>query len=132
MKIKFTVLEIIILIVILSVCLLLVSPRLVNSADSLKRASVRANVSIAVSAIQSIFALKEGSDVVKIADLMAETLNKTTKNPYNKKLGAYQVNSVSQGSVVLFVEEKNDFITVKGYADSVESPILTEVIHKIK
>ncbi len=132
MKSKFTILEFIVLIVVLSVFMLFLSPKVFNSQEDLKKASVRANVSMAVSSVKSIFALKDETSMTKIADIVTETLNKTSKNPFNKNIEAYKVNSVSKGSVVFVADDKNDFITIKGYADSIEAPILMEVIYKNK
>lgn len=132
MKNKITILEIIVIMGVISVFALFFSPKFTNSPEKLQQATVRANVQIATSSIKSIFALKNNKeeDMAKIAGLIAETLNKTTKNPIDRKTDAYIVNSVSMGAVSFIPDASTGSITIKGYAQDTESPLITEVISK--
>lgn len=128
---KITILEIIIIIFVLSVLALFFSPRFMNSPQELQQATVRANVSIARSAIESVFALKANKNTtIEIAEMISETLNKTTKNPINKNNPAYTINSAQIGAIDFVTDETNDNIKINGYADDVSTPLMSLVVKR--
>ena len=127
----FTILELIVSIVILSVLALIAVPIVFTPSAQKQEASVRANVSIAASAITSKFSLKEIKDKnpEKIAVVVAENLNKTTKNPIQKNVSAFAVNSVSEGTVVFVPKNDENLIEIKGYGKDINKPLETKIIH---
>lgn len=131
MKKKITLLEIFVIIGFLGVMALFFSPKFLNTPEELQHATVRANVDMGVSAIESVFALKQNdSPTEKIAELIAKTLNKTTKNPINKNNKAYVVNSVAEGAVSLITNDSKGSITLKGYAQDIEKPLKVKTLQK--
>ncbi len=127
----FTVLEIIVSISILSVLALVAVPVFFTPSAQKQKASVRANVSIAVSAITGKFSLREEKDKTpkKIAAVVAKNLNKTTKNPIQKNVGAFSVNSVSKGTVVFVPNDDKNLIEIKGYGEDLNKPLETKTVY---
>lgn len=132
MKIKFTILELIVVIVFLGIITLFLSPRFLNTPEQLQQARVRANVSIAVSALKGIFALKPDEKMTEIAELVAETLNKTTKNPVGVENVAFTVNTAARGSVSFITDDSKDFIIINGYEKDTQTPLITKIIKNNK
>lgn len=85
---------------------------------------------MAVSTIKSIFAVKPKSSMTKIAEVAAITLNKTVKNPIDKKNKAYIVNTAQKGAVNFVADDKKDFIIITGYAENTQTPLITQKIQK--
>ena len=127
-KRKFTILELIVIVVILSVLALFASPKIFNSPKQLKEATVIANVDIAVSKITGIFALKSTENATTIAETAANMLNKTTKNPMVKNTDAFTVNFAAKGAVNLVTDDENNTITINGYGQNIKNPLKTKVI----
>lgn len=126
----FTILEAIVLLVIFSVLALFSIPVFFTPAEQKQDASVRANVSIAASAITSAFSLKAGKSPKKIAEIVAGELNKTTKNPIQKKGEAFSADSEPKKGMVIFVPDNEaKLIEINGFSRNITEPIETKIIY---
>ena len=125
---KITKIEIIVAIAVLSVLALFFAPQFMTSPEERLESTIRANVSIATSALTSHFALKTGAKAQDIANYVMNDLNKTTKNPINKKNKAFAINSVSQGTIVFVPDNEKKLIEIQGYCKDVDAPLLTKII----
>ena len=124
----FTIIEIIVTIAVLSALALFFAPQFLTSDEQRQESTIRANVSIAASALTSHFALKTGARAEEIADFVANNLNKTTKNPVIRQEKAFSMNSVSQGTVVFVPDNEKKLIEIKGYCKDTANPLLTKTI----
>ncbi len=126
----FTILEIIVVVVVLAVFALFSIPVFFTPEEQKQDASVRANVRMAASAITSKFALKKGVKAEEIAILVAEKLNKNTKNPIERNFRAYSVNEVLAAGTVVFVPNNQaKLVEIKGYGKNTEEPLETKIIY---
>ncbi len=126
----FTILEAIVIVVILAIAALFSIPVFFTPEKQKQEAIVRANVSIAASALTSGFAIKTGAGAKQIAVAVAEHLNKTTKNPIENEAEAFFIDfALAQGSVVLIPDNEAKLIEIRGYGTNIDEPLETKIIY---
>ena len=86
---KITVIEIIVALIVLCALGIYFAPKLTLDKEAQKAAKIKANNAIFTAKVIEEFAANKNAKSSEVAKKVALELNKTTKNPYNKKLEAY-------------------------------------------
>lgn len=127
MKKGFTLLELLIVVVILSILALIAAPALLNAVNDAKNAAVGANVNAAASSITSRFALNNDE---KPSDTVTAVLDKlsTNKDPIDSTKAAFVSGSAGEaGQVALQSDDTNSQIVIHGF-DRKGNEFLTKTV----
>ena len=119
----FTLLELLVVVVIISIFILIAAPTLLNAVDYAKEGAVKANTSVAAASVTTYLAVDE-LDADDAALEAAQSLNAAgssdddadnAKSPFNTNIDAFVANDIgSPGQVLLTGTDGEFFVTITG------------------
>ena len=112
---KFAAIEIIVLVLIFAAIGIYYSPHFMLEQEVMKAAKIKADNAIFTSKTLEEFAQDKNAKSSDVAKKVADELNVTTKNPYNKKNPSYTFEENCTGCNSVVCDDKNQMVLLTTY-----------------